>query len=561
MAIFKKNKSDSKSFKQLLTSQMLGVSSVVLLLITAIFLSTYLVTSNRIIDSKIETTRNNFKKDFNRDYGEYSSLVYDISKDESFLSLYDGKTNYEVAYSYLYSLNNKIRLNFSMLIYKGEDLVFSSSHDAVSALEHSYLMNAERKMEESSEDLPSYPESYLVERGNITSIGSKLRANSYLFLSFDNSDLSSYFATSTSEGYVLFDRKRNVLSTNESRLIGNVNEYNFYGESNLTLNGVRYKTDTSEFHPDYYLVVMALDIQPVEIWAMCITAGLMIIFFGTLVGVFSKKIAEKDAESLQSIVDGINIVISGDSAYRFPKLNDQEFDKISMSLNTMLDENDRLSKEKEELIVSKVESEMAALEAELNPHFLFNTLETIKYAIYIDKNMAVDLIYRMNKILRYSIDEKERNVRLKTEIIYLKYYLEICHVRFGEKFSYHLNLPEAAEDFVVPKLFLQPLVENSVKHNFNTKDSLEVAVDVNLIPDGFQIIVKDDGDGMSEEKLEEVQENLASKKRSGHLGIFSSYNLLKLYYHENVNFTIESELGKGTTITINIKEQPKCIKS
>jgi two-component system sensor histidine kinase YesM len=550
----------SLSFQKKITLQMFGISSLVLFLITVLFFSTYFVVSSHNINSKIETTQNQFASDFSADEKVYLDFRSDISSDSDFLAIFDGQKNDGLAFSYLYKINNKIRLSFSMALYKGRSQLFLSSPEKTSVLEQSYLFNAEDKMD-SDYSLKTYAESYVVERGNVTTIGTKVKDDSYVFLSFSNSELSAYFSASTSEGYVIFDRKRNVLSTNESRLIGNVNEYNFFGQSRFFLNGLRYRTSTKEFTPDFYLVVLALDTQPLEIWTMVGTAFLILILLAFIVRLFSKKVAQKDAESLQTIVAGINTVIAGDNNYRFPMLEDREFNRISLSLNTMLDENERLSKEKEELIVSKVESEMTALEAELNPHFLFNTLETIKYSIYIDKDMAVDLIYRLNKILRYSIDEKEKSVRLKTEVQYLKYYLDICQVRFGKRFSYLISLPEEAEDFFVPKLCLQPLVENSIKHNFILKDHLSVSLKVTIIPGGFQIVISDDGDGISPEKLEEIKSNIKSQTRNGHLGIFSSYNLLRLYFHDKVLFDISSKVGEGTTVTIKIKEGKQDVQS
>ena len=135
----------------------------------------------------------------------------------------------------------------------------------------------------------------------------------------------------------------------------------------------------------------------------------------------------------------------------------------------------------------------------------------------------------------------------------MKNYLEICKVRYQERFNYTIKTDERCLNLYVPKLIYQPLIENSIKHNFKNKDKLSIWVTTEIIDNKLHIEVEDDGDGMSDEYLNNLNSILSQETNSTlHIGLYNVYKRLKLKYNDNFRFDIFSKLNIGTRIIIVI---------
>lgn len=239
---------------------------------------------------------------------------------------------------------------------------------------------------------------------------------------------------------------------------------------------------------------------------------------------------------------------------------------ISHQFNRMVDRNNSLvealkqkNNEIQEASERQKNAEIKALEAQINPHFLYNTLDSINWrAIDAGEEEISDMLGILGSLLRYSISNISGIVPLSVEIEWLKKYVFLQRERFNDSFDCVYDVAENCLDYPIYKMLLQPLIENSILHAFReTKEGGIITVKAFIREDQkLQISIKDNGSGMSCEQLENLRKNILEKKAldSRSIGISNVVNRLKIYYHDEAEIRVESELGYGTELVLVIPE-------
>ncbi|MBW9153658.1 sensor histidine kinase [Clostridium estertheticum] len=199
------------------------------------------------------------------------------------------------------------------------------------------------------------------------------------------------------------------------------------------------------------------------------------------------------------------------------------------------------------------ETQLAALQSQMDPHFLFNTLNTIaRVAMFEDADQTVKLIEATSKILRYNLDCKDKMVELEEEIRMVKAYVIIQETRFQDQMSFIFNIDETLDTVKVPPMIVQPIVENAIIHGLREKDKggiihIAVVKDKNNF---ISISINDNGVGMDNEKIDLILSE--AKNKSTGLGVFNVKKRLELYFNRSDLFKIKSERGEGTQVMISI---------
>jgi len=194
-------------------------------------------------------------------------------------------------------------------------------------------------------------------------------------------------------------------------------------------------------------------------------------------------------------------------------------------------------------------SEMRFLQAQIKPHFLYNTINTIMGFCRKDPEKARELLDQLSCYLRgkFKFGELDKFVFLEEELELVEAYLSIEKARFGERLQVVTSFP-AETNYLIPPLILQPLVENAVRHGiYPRKEGGTIEIVVEDLEDALVIKVKDDGIGMSKAKIEEI---LETKNSNGGIGLRNVNQRLKSHYSQGLN--ISSEINKGTTVTVRI---------
>jgi two-component system LytT family sensor kinase len=194
------------------------------------------------------------------------------------------------------------------------------------------------------------------------------------------------------------------------------------------------------------------------------------------------------------------------------------------------------------------EARLAALSSQINPHFLFNTLNSVAALIRLDPEQARQVVHRLSKILRRLLRQQENLTTLGEELSFIEDYLSIEMVRFGDKLRFVKEIEPATLDLLVPSMLLQPLVENSIRHGLSSKvDGGTIRVRSRMAGKRLQILVEDDGVGISEAKLATLFEH--------GIGVNNVNERLKVLFGGDYRMWIDSRLGEGTSTGIELPEQ------
>ncbi len=193
-----------------------------------------------------------------------------------------------------------------------------------------------------------------------------------------------------------------------------------------------------------------------------------------------------------------------------------------------------------------VEARLAALSNQINPHFLFNTLNSISSLVRINPEQARGVIYKLSSILRRLLRKSEALAPLREELGFIDDYMAIEMVRFGDKLKFERDIDPATLDRLVPAMLLQPLVENSIKHGLSRKvEGGRVTIRSRLEGRTVRIAVEDDGLGMTEERLHRLFEH-------GGIGVSNVNERLRVLFEDRYRIVVDSHVGEGTRIEIEI---------
>ncbi len=236
-----------------------------------------------------------------------------------------------------------------------------------------------------------------------------------------------------------------------------------------------------------------------------------------------------------------------------------EINELNSTYNLLAQETNHLIKMVYEREITRNRSELKALQAQINPHFLFNTLDALKWKLdEKDEEDLAEFVVAMSNLFRYTITKQSEGdwVTIKEEIQHIENYMEIMKLRFGDQLDWKLYMSPESENVKIPKLLIQPLVENAVLHGAgNTMKPCTISVSIyhTLDKEFLRIHVEDDGPGIKPEKLESIRqaiesgEIISSKKGSG-IAISNVNKRLELYFQERLKsrLTISSEVNVGT---------------
>ena len=226
-----------------------------------------------------------------------------------------------------------------------------------------------------------------------------------------------------------------------------------------------------------------------------------------------------------------------------------------LEFNQVLDEIDGLLARNRELERANMQSELKALQSQFNPHFIFNMLETIKYSVYDDPQCSVHMLLTLAAMLRYTLETDTGEVPLREDLKYMRGYLEMQQLRLGELFHYEIRIPEALLDRRVPRLILQPLVENSLKYGYTGERPFLVTLLAEEKQGVLCLTVENNGPGMDADRAEQLRRMLENNEAPrDHIGIYNTHRRLKLAYGDGAGLRFESlphgmvtylTLGKG----------------
>jgi two-component system, sensor histidine kinase YesM len=281
-----------------------------------------------------------------------------------------------------------------------------------------------------------------------------------------------------------------------------------------------------------------------------------ILLIGYFTGRFVKRLNEFKNRLHQTAAGDFQIVENSEVHDEISELYEDlhiMIDSIQKLITTVYEEQ----VQKEKLNSRQKDVEFKMLASQINPHFLYNTLETIRMKARCSGEIEIEeLVKMLAKIMRRNIQVGDKLVTLKSELELVEYYLKIQQYRFGERIHYKVEVRCNIEYLKIMPLIIQPVVENAFVHGLETKEGEGQIHIIVENTDHLVIRVMDDGIGMSREKLAEIKENLNDfrKLNRSNIGLSNVNQRIKLLYGLDYGIKVESEENKGTVITIELPE-------
>ncbi len=263
------------------------------------------------------------------------------------------------------------------------------------------------------------------------------------------------------------------------------------------------------------------------------------------------------SQPLHKLKETIGYVENGDLDVMVEIENDSEIGQLGRSFNKMLYNIRQLINEVYEVRLKKKEVELRALQSQINPHFMYNTLETINMMAVLKGNFEIsDVLSAFGEMLRFNIDNREKVVSIAEELRHVSAFLKIQRIRYHDRFTVSYELEPDIEQYQIIKLTLQPLVENAIVHGFTEKQGLgSITIHIRKEGETLIIIIADNGLGITPERLEDITKSLAQEEASaknGGIGLLNINERIKLYFGSGYGLQIKSRFKEGTEVMMVI---------
>ncbi len=284
--------------------------------------------------------------------------------------------------------------------------------------------------------------------------------------------------------------------------------------------------------------------------------GIVILSMGLLYFLLAKsrQLSSRIVDPIDHICDRLEAIGKGSLLVCEPVGAEvEEVQLLSDGIENMVGHLKRLIDTNAEQEKQRRRTELALLQAQINPHFLYNTLDTIIWLIESGEIAeAVRMVSSLSNFFRFSLSRGQNVITLAEEAQHIRSYLEIQQMRYRDLMSYDIDIPAALEDYILPKLTLQPLVENALYHGIkNRRRKGTIHVTCATEGDDLVLVVADDGAGMSAERLGEMRDMLMDGKGEG-FGLRAVHQRIRILFGEAYGLTLTSAPDQGTRVIVTI---------
>ncbi|GGF24069.1 sensor histidine kinase YesM [Halobacillus andaensis] len=272
----------------------------------------------------------------------------------------------------------------------------------------------------------------------------------------------------------------------------------------------------------------------------------------TLTILLSRRAANNISKPLESLSARMKKVQEGDFDESIPEeyYND-EIGELHDNFRLMLNRINELIKENYTKQLMIKETEYKALQAQINPHFLYNTLDSINWLAKINKQEKISVMAdALGNMMRNIISKKAPMITIKEELEIVRNYITIQKYRYDQRLVFSLDIPMDYHESKIPKLSIQPIVENAIQHGLEEMiDECRISVDITEVGEDLEITVTDNGPGIEEDKLEGIYRGKIHSKSSG-IGLSNINERIKMMFGDAYGITIDSTIGEGTKVRI-----------
>ncbi len=543
----------NKSYKDYTKKLFIDYSSIpiFLLFIVLLFSSIFIIRSQEYVKAKDSSKI--LSQIYSEELGKFEKQMAYISRKENLIKA-KNKANLEDIYFDFYKYNTHNKMKANLYVYKGEDCLVNTGDGVIKnyiVLEEDQL-NEDIKIQILKNRKP-YDKTnirFIKEEGNISFIFEWEDTEIYKLLNSHPSTINTLIG-----GY------NEVIASNNKVVIGKVNKFidGFDNASIYRLDDKAYYYSKINIEDSIFTIVSLSEksnLDKLFSYYILFLAILGILLY-ILENIIAGKVAEENTKAINILNDYMEDIKKGIiTEHNIEEDVYEEFNNLLTSYNEMvISLNDLIEKNKDMALLNK-ESELRFLEQQFNPHFIFNVLENIKYTISIDPDEAKRMLVNLSKILRYSIRNQGEFYPIEEDIVYIKAYLELQKQRYKDRLNYEIEISDNLENIYIPKLLIQPLIENAINYTYKYMEELEIRIKiVNFNQESILIIVEDDGIGIEADRLKEINTNFERSKNKMGIGLYNINKRLKLIYNDNYTLNIYSKYEEGTLVEIIIPKE------
>ena len=327
-------------------------------------------------------------------------------------------------------------------------------------------------------------------------------------------------------------------------------------------NNIYILTDLVQDDIQHYIYYQTTNMDTVttrldgQVKAFVILSGLLIAVLAAVMSIFAFAMSSDILLPIRELSDVAGKIAGGDLAARAKVDSKDEVEELADGFNYMADSLVELLEKVREEEEKRRKTDLRLLQEQINPHFLYNTLDTIVWLIEVNEsNQAVDMEITLSDFFRLVLSKGKEFISIQQEEQHIRSYLQIQEKRYHDILDYEISIDPVLYQYEIPKLTLQPLVENALYHGIKYKRSRgNIRVEGSLAGDTIHLCVMDDGVGMGEEEVEALQKEIERpcKETEKGFGLANVNERIRMYFGKEYGMKICSEKGQGTKIELII---------
>ena len=379
----------------------------------------------------------------------------------------------------------------------------------------------------------------------------------YVVITMDSRQFQKKLSELSSQS-IITDENGKVYITNNYAFLDNLNR--------VSMDEKDFEGTVEEGPERYYLTSSSILDNRLHIYSIKLISSqlqfflsigiILMLVFGLIILLVlysTKQLAIKKTEDFYKITKAFGEVQSGDLNARVSIHSHDEFQTIGDSFNEMVENLQQEIARNQEMTERLSMTQIRQLRSQFNPHFIYNTLDNIRFMVKFNPEDASKMILSLSTLLRYSLDNTVETVSLSKDMEFTENYLKIMKFRYGDRLTYSIDIPEEVKDIALPKLIIQPMIENAVKYGSEGRGNLHVKLSASREGRNLILQCEDNGVGMDEDTLSKVNRQLEKEVNdSVHFGLYNIHRRLRLRYGDSSGVMIESASGEGTKLKIVI---------
>lgn len=375
----------------------------------------------------------------------------------------------------------------------------------------------------------------------------------YLLINFSPAEIDGTYneieAASNGE-YIIINKNNEVIYSNNPEYLNctyetgflNAQDINF--QKSISLSGLQVISSVSDEALSKNIIGMFIPVAAVSVVSILI----VIVTVTVLHRVYQLR--------FEQLAVAMEKISQGDFDTKLPVNSKDEIGYLSESFNTMCETLDTYIKRNYLAETQRRTAELYALQAQINPHFLANTIESIRMQAIADDNYEVaEMLAKLGNLFRWMVQFHQNIVYLEDDLDYIETYLDLQKFRFGDKIDIRIDVSPDILYLGIPKFTIQPLVENALTHGLpQNRQTLEIHIHIAVIDDVLTLSVADNGNGMEEEKLSQLKEHIWGKTALPGYGVAlrNIHKRLQLLFGEQYGVSIDSEPQNGTVFVVTL---------